>query len=138
MLFHFFLYISFITYSYWFKNAYTNTRKDRTCGRSCFSRNILILLILPRQISSGYRYGWPRSWTKVENYYRCYVYMYYTQCHFADRADVACATNWWFDVVPSRVIFWTELSCLRKSYSNKSKLLLGWSHITTKIIRSSS
>jgi hypothetical protein len=32
------------------------------------------------------------------------------------------------ELVPSTVIFWTELSCWRKSYSNKDTLLLGWSH----------
>ena len=28
----------------------------------------------------------------------------------------------------STVIFWTELSCWRKSYSNKATLLIGWYH----------
>jgi hypothetical protein len=28
--------------------------------------------------------------------------------------------------VPSTVIFWTELSCWRKGYSNKTTLLLYW------------
>jgi len=32
------------------------------------------------------------------------------------------------ELMPSTVIFWTELSCCRKSYSNKATLLLGWSH----------
>ena len=32
------------------------------------------------------------------------------------------------ELVPSTEIFWTELSCWRKSYSNKDALLLGWSH----------
>jgi hypothetical protein len=30
--------------------------------------------------------------------------------------------------VPSKVIFWTELSCWRKSYSSKATLLIDWSH----------
>jgi hypothetical protein len=29
------------------------------------------------------------------------------------------------ELVPSTVIFWTELSCWRKSYSNKATMLLG-------------
>jgi hypothetical protein len=32
------------------------------------------------------------------------------------------------ELVPSTVIFWTELNCWCKSYSNKATLLLGWSH----------
>jgi len=32
------------------------------------------------------------------------------------------------EIVPSTVIFWTELSCWRESYSNKAISLLGWSH----------
>jgi hypothetical protein len=32
------------------------------------------------------------------------------------------------ELVPSRLIFWTELSCWRKSYLNKTALLQGWSH----------
>ena len=32
------------------------------------------------------------------------------------------------EIVPSTVMFWIELSCLRKIYSNKTTLLLGWSH----------
>ena len=39
--------------------------------------------------------------------------------------------------MPSTVIFWIELSCWRKSYSNKATLLLGWNHCY-KIIWSSS
>ena len=31
------------------------------------------------------------------------------------------------ELVPSTVIFWTELSCCRKNYSNKAMLFLGWS-----------
>jgi len=31
------------------------------------------------------------------------------------------------ELVPSTVIFWTELSCWLKSYSNKATLLLSWS-----------
>ena len=30
--------------------------------------------------------------------------------------------------VPSTEIFWKEVSCWRKSYSNKATLLQGWSH----------
>jgi hypothetical protein len=32
------------------------------------------------------------------------------------------------ELAPSTVIFWTELSCWHKNYSNKATLLLGWSH----------
>jgi hypothetical protein len=32
------------------------------------------------------------------------------------------------ELVPSTVIFWTDLNCWRKSYSNKVTLLLGWSN----------
>jgi len=35
------------------------------------------------------------------------------------------------DIVPSAVIFLTELSCWPKGYSNKATLLLGWSHRST-------
>ena len=31
-------------------------------------------------------------------------------------------------LVLSTMMFWTELSCWRKSYSNKATLLLSWSH----------
>ena len=38
--------------------------------------------------------------------------------------------NWYIiiELVPSTVIFWTELSRLHKSYLSKTTLLLGWSH----------
>ena len=32
------------------------------------------------------------------------------------------------DIVPSAVIFLTELSCWPKDYSSKTTLLIGWSH----------
>ena len=35
------------------------------------------------------------------------------------------------ELVPSTMIFWTDLSCWRKNYSNKTNLLLGWSHLYT-------
>ena len=41
------------------------------------------------------------------------------------------------ELVPSTMIFWTELSCWRWSYSNKATLLLGC-NIATKFLRSSS
>ena len=39
------------------------------------------------------------------------------------------------ELVPSTVIFWTELSCWRNSYSNKATMLLGMNSSLTKFTK---